>query len=152
MKRKGTAVIGMVVCFMMMATLSWALDIPGMPNGTVTDGNLVWLKNANCFGQQTWSQAMKSAAGLKSGDCNLRDGSKAGMWRLPTKEELQARQRNQSGFNNVQSSWYWSSSTYANVTHSAWAVYMDEGYVANVGNDIVAKIFSFYVWPVRSVQ
>ena len=39
MKKKCTTVIGMVVCFMMMATLAWAL--PGVPNGTVTDGNLV---------------------------------------------------------------------------------------------------------------
>jgi len=43
------AVIGMLVCFMMVVTFAWALS--GVPNGTVTDGNLVWLQNANCFGR-----------------------------------------------------------------------------------------------------
>jgi hypothetical protein len=73
-----------------------------VPNGTVTDGNLVWLQNANCFGAQNWNQAMSSAASLKSGSCGLNDGSMVGQWRLPTKDELMKRQRNQSGFNNVQ--------------------------------------------------
>ncbi len=147
MKRKSTAVIGMVVCFMMMASMAWSVNLPGVPNGTVTDGNLVWLENANCFGPQSWNQAMRSAASLKSGMCGLRDGSTAGQWRLPTKEELQSRQRNlMPAFYNVKTV-YWSSSTYAGGTIFAWYVYMDRGleYYTNKGT-------YFYVWPVRAGQ
>jgi hypothetical protein len=90
-----------------------------VPDGTVTVGGLsglVWLKNANCFGEQNYSQAVSSARNLKSGSCGLTDGSKAGDWRLPTIEELSKRQRKQSGFNNVQVRWYyWSSGPF--VTH-----------------------------------
>jgi hypothetical protein len=146
MKKKSTAVIGMVVCFMMISTMAWALDIPGIPNGTVKDGNLVWLQNANCFGKQNWDQATNSAAGLKSGSCGLTDGSKVGDWRLPTKEELINRQRNKSGFNNVQSGFYWSSSSFAG-SANAWVVYMGSGYV-----NVIYKANGIYVWPVRAVQ
>jgi len=107
-KRKCVAVIGTVVCFMMIATFVWAL--PGVPNGTIKDGNLVWLRNADCFGKQNWNQAKSSAASLKSGSCGLTDGSTAGQWRLPTLEELKMRSLYQSGFNNVKSDWYWTSS------------------------------------------
>ena len=148
MKRKITAVIGMVLCFMMLASMAWSLDIPGVPNGTVTDGNLVWLQNADCFGRMTWNDAMSKAASLKSGDCGLRDGSTAGQWRLPTKEELINRQRNKIGFINVQSSWYWSSSTSANGTNSAWIVDMYDGFVFGYG----IKAHHDYVWPVRAGQ
>jgi len=131
-------------CLMMVATFAWAL--PGIPNGTVTDGNLVWLQNANCFGDQTWNQAMLNAASLKSGSCGLTDGSKAGQWRLPTKDELVRRQQSQQGFNNIQGNVYWSSSTYEG-TSFAYSVNMSNG---KVGFD--AKGHSFYVWPVRSRQ
>ena len=58
-------------------------------NGTVTDNNtnLVWLKDAYCFGEQNWDDAMSTAASLATGSCGLTDGSLAGYWRLPTKEE-----------------------------------------------------------------
>jgi hypothetical protein len=58
-------------------------------NGTVTDTltGLVWLKQANCLPQANWKAANEAAAGLKAGDCGLRDGSSPGDWRLPTKIE-----------------------------------------------------------------
>jgi len=146
MKSKIAAVIGMVVCFMMIVTLAWALDIPGIPNGTVKDGNLVWLQDANCFGQQRWFQAMISADSLKSGSCGLRDGSTERQWRLPTKDELVKRQKNLSGFSNVQAGRYWSGTEYINL-HNAWIVGMSFGYV---GND--AKNVDYYVWPVRDIK
>ncbi|MEN8217889.1 MAG: DUF1566 domain-containing protein [Pseudomonadota bacterium] len=61
-------------------------------DGTVTDNRsgLIWMKNANCFGEQNWKTAMRSAANLAHGQCGLRDGSRRGMWRLPTKKELVA--------------------------------------------------------------
>jgi hypothetical protein len=62
-------------------------------NGTVTDTvtGLVWLKNANCFGEQTYAAASQAAAGLGAGQCGLTDGSSPGDWRLPTLVEWQAR-------------------------------------------------------------
>ena len=116
-------------------------------NGTITDGGLVWLKNANCFGTQNWQTAMNSAAGLQSGSCGLTDKSTAGQWRLPTKEELQRRQQNKSGFNNVQAEYYWSSSSYAGNTSLAWYVYMGSG---NVNYFLKSNLF--YVLPVRAGQ
>ncbi len=148
MKKKSTAVIGMVVCFMMMTSMAWSLDIPGVPNGTVTDGNLVWLKNANCFGKRNWNDAMSAAASLKSGMCGLTDGSKVGQWRLPTKDQLVRRSKNKQGFNNVQADYYWSSSTDAGYKASAWDVSMYSGYVnSNYKDDSY-----YYVWPVRGGQ
>jgi hypothetical protein len=40
-------------------------------NGTVTDHltGLIWLKNADCFGQRTWSQALSDCNNLASGSC-----------------------------------------------------------------------------------
>jgi hypothetical protein len=155
MKKKSMVVIGMVVgCLMMVAGAAWAGSapvIPGVPNanGTVTDGGLVWLQNANCFGAQKWDQAMSSARSLKSGSCGLSDGSTAGQWRLPTKDELVKRSYNQQGFNKVQSV-YWSSTPYPYVrTPSGCVVDMGRG------GGYVYRGFesdSDYVWPVRGGQ
>jgi hypothetical protein len=120
-------------------------SVPG--NGTVTDGGLVWLKNADCFGKQNWNQAMNSAAGLKSGMCGLTDGSTAGQWRLPTKDELVSRQRNQQGFNSVKDN-YWSSSSYAGSTTGAWVIYMGLGDVGFSSKGYYGN----YLWPVRAGQ
>jgi len=55
-------------------------------DGTVTHTKtgLVWLKNANCFGELEWDAAMASAAALSDGQCGLTDGSVPGDWRLPS--------------------------------------------------------------------
>ena len=74
-------------------------------------------------------------------------------WRLPTVEELASLvDMNGDGtgkmlpaghpFTNVQSSYYWSSSTYAPST--AWFVGFSYGFVNGV-----VKSFSYYVWCVR---
>ena len=59
-------------------------------DGTVLDCNtqLVWLKDANCFGLRTWAGAEIAAANLQNGDCGLTDGSVAGDWRQPTRFEF----------------------------------------------------------------
>jgi len=67
--------------------------------------------------------------------------------RLPTKDELVRRQRNRQGFNNVQASYYWSSSTYAGDTTNAWFVYLVYGFV-----DVDGKGVNNFVWPVRGGQ
>ncbi|HIJ84845.1 MAG TPA: DUF1566 domain-containing protein [Magnetococcales bacterium] len=125
-------------------------------NGTVTDRltDLIWLKNANCFGQQTWDAANASAAALASGQCGLTDGSAAGAWRLPTIMELKKNQDNtwpvqttNHPFSGVQTANYWSGSTYASDTSVAWYVSLGNG---DVSNNV--KTGGNYVWPVRGGQ
>ena len=143
MKRKSTMAIGMVVfCFMMMASgAAWS------GNGTVTANGLVWLKNAGCLGAMNWDAAKARAATLASGQCGLTDNSAAGVWRLPTIEELKAIYSSKGQFSGVQSYYYWSSSTYALSTAFAWGVGMGNGGVYGS-----SKNYGSYVWPVRSGQ
>lgn len=124
-------------------------------NGTITDSltGLVWLKNANCFGTQTWSNSLTSANNLASGACGLSDGSTAGAWRLPNRKELFSlinRQQSSSstwltglGFSSVLSKAYWTSSSYANNTNYAWSIRMYDG---GVYSD--SKSNSYYLLPV----
>jgi len=135
-------------------------------DGTVTDNRtgLVWLKNANCFGEQNWKEAKQSAANLGSGQCGLHDGSMQGMWRLPSKEEWEAmidkeygslekpglslsnatgtgKWKEDDAFSDVQTGYYWSSTTNAT---NVWAVNLENGNVLN-GD----KASAAYVWLVR---
>jgi hypothetical protein len=141
-------------------------------NGTVTDNRsgLIWLKNANCFGGQKWKKAMQSAVNLASGQCGLRDGSRRGMWRLPSKDEWEAmidekydslqkpglalsnaagtdKWKEGDAFSGVQTNNYWSSTTTAGGTTGAWGVYLNGG---GVGSYDEAN--TYYVWPVRGGQ
>src|SRR5437016_1537761 len=52
-------------------------------NGTVTDTvtGLIWLKQSDCLPAASWEDAQKAVAGLKDGDCKLKDGSSPGDWR-----------------------------------------------------------------------
>ena len=151
MKKKSMAVIGLVVgCLMLVAGAAWANGPKETgtvnTNGTITIGNLVWLKNPNnCTGDMNWGAAMSRAKSLKSGDCGLTDGSKAGDWRLPTKDELQSIVDSKSPFRNVQNFYYWSSTTSANYTVYAWSVHMTFGIT-----EYRDKTFDNYVWPVRN--
>jgi hypothetical protein len=124
-------------------------------NGTVTDKltGLIWMQNANAFGQRIWAEALSDANDLKSGDHGLTDGSQAGDWRLPNVRELQSLidygRYNPpvpavNPFTNVQSSYYWSSTTNASLTTNAWGVGFYDGYMNS--ND---KSLSNYVWCVR---
>ena len=125
-------------------------------DGTVTDNltGLIWLKDANCFGSRTWSQALSDCNGLASGQCGLTDGSNAGDWRLPNRFELESLLDLEnynpplpSGhpFQNVQTFIYWSSTTHASYTPAAWCVLMITGRVADYDKTNSA----IYVWPVR---
>lgn len=133
-------------------------------NGTVTDNltGLIWLKYANCFGTRTWDQALSDCNGLSAGWCGLIDGSTAGDWRLPNRNELNSLLDvryanpalcNTSGtgqwtsgnpFTNVQSlNYYWSSTPFV-VSAAAWKVGMEAGELT------ISMITDYlYVWPVR---
>jgi hypothetical protein len=135
-------------------------------NGTVTDNltGLIWLENANCFGDQTWVNAMNSANALASGACGLTDSSTAGQWRLPNVKELQSlidfayygpALSNAAGtgqwtagdpFTAVQVS-YWSSSSYVLYPADAWFVFVNDGDVYSL-----VRTYTIYVWPVRGGQ
>jgi len=125
-------------------------------NGTVVDNltGLTWLKDANCFGQRTWNEALSDASGLADGNCELTDGSNAGDWRLPNRFELESLLDLQninpalpSGhpFNNVVSlNYYCSSTTHRNNNSFAWALYMFDGLIGNISKGVDCE-----VWPVR---
>jgi hypothetical protein len=125
-------------------------------DGTATDSltGLTWLKNANCLGARPWSIALVLANGLANGACGLTDGSAAGTWRLPNREELASiidlsRTNPVLPFGHPFGSVpldlpYWASNTYAFNTTYAWSVSMDLGTVMSYD-----KRADFYVWPVK---
>lgn len=58
-------------------------------DGTLFDtvSGLTWLKRANCI-SGTWSASLAAINQLHSGDCGLSDGSTAGQWRMPDRNEM----------------------------------------------------------------
>ena len=124
-------------------------------DGTITDNltGLIWLEDANCFGLQTWAQALTDANTLNSGECGLSDGSVEGDWYLPNRNELTSLLDLENfnpalptghPFMNFVSSAYWSSTTYANSPFSVWYVNFLDGFVF-----YIVKTVNFYVLPVR---
>jgi len=150
--------------------LQWGVNWPvprfsDNQDGTVKDNltGLIWLKNADCFSQRTWSESLAAASTLKSGDCGLSDGSRKGEWRLPNILELESlRDINNSlpalsdtkgtgkwsegkPFEKVRSSYYWSSSTNSASTNYAWYLHLGSGSVFSSAKDDNCCL----VWPVR---
>lgn len=126
-------------------------------NGTIADTltGLTWLKQANCM-QQTWSDAIASINTLGDGKCGLSDGSTAGQWRMPNRNEMlslsdRAPTFPQSSYFSGQYQgngavtgsaifhqfitgvFYWSSTTNANDTSQAWTLYSCDFGVYNEG-------------------
>ena len=134
-------------------------------NGTVTDNltGLIWLKDANCFGQSIWIEALSDCNNLADGQCGLTDGSNVGDWRLPNLFELESLRDMQyydpalpntagtgqwsegDAFNNVVSYAYWSSTNNVQYPVNAWAMDLYDGYQSG----FVKSYKSDYVWPVR---
>jgi hypothetical protein len=127
-------------------------------DGTVTDNltGLIWLKDANCAtfnAPDSWGEAVWTPSVLEDGMCGLTDSSQAGDWRLPNMKEIQSlidfsndNPALPSGypFTNVQSDYYWSSTTKSFASFAAWHLYIGSGYVSTVD-----KSSEHYVWPVR---
>lgn len=126
-------------------------------DGTISDNltGLVWAQNANLpNGTMTWQEALDYVAGMNSGTYpNLGYAD----WRLPNVTELESLLHAQlfdpalaqgHPFTNVQSDFYWSSTSYAYNTHYAWFVGMGYGGVDHG----VKTISHYYVWPVRAGQ
>ncbi len=137
-------------------------------DGTVTDNltGLIWTKNANPTGTETWDDALNYCNNLADGQAGLTDGSSEGDWRLPNVRELLSlihygkynpalSDTDGTGhwsegdpFNDVISERYWSSTTDQDVPGSyACSVSFDFGLIAHP-----TKSSTKYVWPVRGGQ
>ena len=132
-------------------------------NGTVTDilTGLMWTQDGNAPGPsacspgttKTWQDALDYVACLNTNSyLGYTD------WRMPNVNEheslINAEQPNSStwlntqGFSNVQSDYYWSSTSYSGGMSDAWFVSMWSGLVGGYNK----SYYFFYVWPVRSGQ
>jgi hypothetical protein len=113
-------------------------------DGTVSDNltGLRWLKDANCpdISPNAWHDALAAVGNLADGACGLSDGSSAGDWRLPNRNELLSLLDMEQfspalpsahPFANLQASYYWSSTTSAATTF-VFLVNFDTG-VADFG-------------------
>lgn len=112
-------------------------------DGTVTDNltGLTWMKNAGSIGSRYWGSALQICNALAHGYQGLTDGSYAGDWRLPNVRELYSlidlgrynyALPNGHPFINVLSN-YWTSTTYAGNTGSAFYINSNNGLVSYAG-------------------
>jgi Protein of unknown function (DUF1566) len=125
-------------------------------NGTVTDNltGLIWLQNANCFGLQTWADALTVVHNLASGSCGLSDGSQTSDWRLPNVRELESLinfayyPALPAGhpFSNMAYT-YWSSTSMAGSPYDAWYVSLLDGRAL-----YEHKEADVWVWPIRGPE
>ena len=111
---------------------------------------LMWAGNADLpGGTRNWQDALNYVASINSGSglCGHND------WYLPNRKELRSLpDYSQSApalplnhpFTNVQSTYYWSSTSGTSSPNSAWIVSMTKGEVP-----MSNKISEYYVWPVR---
>lgn len=124
------------------------------------DGNLIETKDPDFnndgilrYGRVRWKNALDYVAKL-----NAESYLGYTDWRLPNVNELESLINvdksgisiwlNSQGFSNVTSDSYWSSSTYAYDTGSAWVVSMWMGTLDDAAKDDA----SCFVWPIRSGQ
>ena len=137
-----------------------ALSEPGImftdnEDGTVTDSRtgLVWLKDAHCLGRSDWESAVTQVQKLGTGVGDLQDGSVAGDWRLPSREELlQLVDRQQQDpslpvghpFLHVQHSSYWTASSRDSDNDCVWIIHLSRGRLNYSG-----KSGNYGIWPVR---
>ena len=126
-------------------------------NGSVLDRmtGLVWLQDADFFGEVTFADALRKSRALQSGQGDLRDGSKAGDWRLPNIRELLSMidygscdpiiPKN-NHFRNVRSAIYWTSTSLLPAARLAWMMTL------GIGPTVfdIKVINRSRMWPVRN--
>jgi hypothetical protein len=130
-------------------------------DGTIVDTmtGLFWLKQANCI-HANWDDALTAIGTLASGQCGLSDGSMAGQWRMPNRNELESladrAQTNMAQYfdynyenkdgstfqapifsNYVETQYYWTSTTDASDLTEAWTVYSCDFGVYDVSKSAV---------------
>jgi hypothetical protein len=116
-------------------------------DGTIVDTmtGLVWLKQSDCI-HGNWSDALSAVNSLTSGRCGLEDGSTAGQWRMPNRNEMLSlsdrAQTNMAQYfdyaylnkdgsifqspifaSYIEAQYYWTSTTDASDPTEAWTVY-----------------------------
>ncbi len=148
-------------------------DSSELCNGTVTDNltGLVWLQNANCFGEREWSNAIDDSnalAGDGTSSCGVSDNSQLGDWRLPNVKEIQSLMDyghafptlllpadhpfadvQVGGIDAVPAS-YWTSTSTGPVNSGAYSVSLSVGWVERLSTQ--STNFIRFVWPVRDKQ
>jgi quinol monooxygenase YgiN len=124
-------------------------------DGTVTDRltGLIWLKDADRFGEVTWAEALQKANELAGGGVGLNDGSRERDWRLPNIVELRSLIDYSSResilahghpFTDVQQAIYWTSSTLVSSPELAWMSTLA------IGPSVFdLKVNTARMWPVR---
>ena len=158
----------------LLAGISWpAPRFMDNGDGTITDNltGLMWLQDANCMsteypafdidnisgdGSVPWEKNLTFVSGINDGTyANCAAGYTD--WRIPNVNELEslvnAEQSNSAtwligeGFTNVETSLYWTSTTYAGSSASVWHVQMWFGF--SLQNTKTINI-DRYLWPVRA--
>jgi hypothetical protein len=120
-------------------------------DGTVTDNftGLMWTKDANLAGIKTWQEALDYVANMNTGSGTYGHTD----WRLPNVKELASlvdyaeyhvALPTDHPYTDVQSVFYWSSSTDAYNPSAAWVVGMYGGSTYEYDKD-----YCYCVWPVR---
>jgi hypothetical protein len=137
-------------------------------NGTVSDTatGLTWLRRANCL-HADWAGAIAAVHALANGQCGLIDGSSAGQWRMPNRNEMlslvdRAETNQALKFNTVfmqtngaldqaaifdtftELEYFWTSTTVSSDSTQAWALYSCDYGVYNI-----SKTDSGYTLAVR---
>lgn len=134
-------------------------------DGTVTDLTtcLLWLRRTDWGQVHPWAEgesttgAHSRASSLKAGDLGayLVDGSVAGDWRLPTKQEAvglvsgaeAVSVTSPRAFVGITATNYWTSAGSDVHSNLAWTIGPDNGLPA-----LAPKVSAYSVWPVRSAQ
>jgi len=129
-------------------------------DGTMTDNltGLMWLKDGSCFGKKKWNDALSSIENFNINPDNYNCDeylTNYTDWRLPNINEIESlinygeadisNWLNSQGLTNVESSYYWSSTTKSAYSKRAGVVKFD-------GNVVTDKYKTdiLFIWPVRA--